>query len=104
MTSRSSESTMDYSWLWAKMGDDYQEVWNQPQQAQVRPSAAGGAALNAPMTRNPRGNTAVVASNATAAAAFLVRRRGAGRGEINKTGAHPPILPTILPQSLALFR
>jgi hypothetical protein len=52
------------------------------------------------MARSPCGNTAAVASNATAAVAFLARRSAAGNGEVNKTGTHAPILP----QSLALFR
>jgi hypothetical protein len=56
------------------------------------------------MARNPRGNTAAVASNATAAVAFLARRRGAGGGEINKNAPFATMLPAILPQSLALFR
>lgn len=56
------------------------------------------------MVHDTCGDTTAVALNATAVVAFLARRRGVGNGEINKTSLHPPILPTILPQSLALFR
>jgi hypothetical protein len=56
------------------------------------------------MARSPCGNTAAVASNATAAVAFLAHHRGAGDDEISTIGARAQILPVILPQSLALFR
>jgi hypothetical protein len=55
------------------------------------------------MARNPHGNTAAVAFKTTAAVAFLAHRRGAGADEISTIGTRVQILPTILPQSLALF-
>ncbi len=55
------------------------------------------------MARSPCGNTAAVASNATAAVAFQARRRKAGNVEINDTGAQTPMLPAILPPRRGSF-
>ena len=55
------------------------------------------------MARNPCGNTAAVALEATAAVAFPAQHHDAGNVEINDTGAHAPMLPAILPQRLGSF-